>query len=60
MIHGMTHFDSSGEAVTYEPADFGFKNVQQIAVGGEIFRCAMDCGSELTLQLFSGGKHLAF
>src|SRR6266850_5624880 len=60
MVHRMTHFDTCRETITDKSAGFGLKNVQQIAVNGKIFGCAMDCGCELTFQLFSCGKHLVF
>src|SRR6266550_2838005 len=58
VIHCVTNFDTGWEAIANQSSDFGFQQLQKIAVGRKIFRRPMNCGGQLSFKFLRGTKQL--
>src|SRR6266700_8411753 len=54
----MTNFHSRGKSIEYEPADFGFKDGNQVSEIFQVLIGSMNCGSELAFKAARNGEHL--
>jgi len=52
MNHGVTYFNSCGEAVDNNASGFSFQHLHQIPMCGNVLLRAVDRGRQLTFNLF--------